>query len=117
MKQLDVSKLYVCTSHNLIVYETENFAHYAIETRKAVFSKDPSKFARDRMRDAVAREDFPTAITTAQYWANKFKCKIWAIKPNVPFLILDKRDKYWNILVGDKIGWIIMRPWLTMKEI
>jgi hypothetical protein len=100
-----------------MVYETENFAHYAIETRKAIHKDGPSKFARDRIREAVAREDFSTAKTTAQYWANKFKCKVWATRPNVPFLILDKRDKYWNVLIGDRIGWIIMRPWLTVKEI
>jgi hypothetical protein len=117
MPQFNTNKLHVCPGYFLIVYETENFAHHAIETRKATYNGEPSKFVRNRIREAIARDDLLAAILTADYWANKFKCKVWAIRPNIPFLILDKRDRYWNVLIGGKIGWIIIRPWLEIKEI
>jgi len=52
------------------------------------------------------------------YYSKKFGKSVSFIDKAVVFLVLNNvEDKYYEVLAGDKKGWIISRDWLNIKEV
>ena len=102
---LKVDKLYFCEDQYLFLYPDQNSA----EASDAILPVD------GRFCAAVA-----TAIAgrEAAYYSKKFGKSISFIDKAVVLLILNNvEDKYYEVLAGDKKGWILYRDWLNIKEV
>lgn len=98
----EVGKLYIC-NHYLIVYSDKESALHAEVFGSAAASTGTASAA--------------SAAQAADYWSKRFKKSVRDIENNIPLLILNNEEKYIEVLVGDKSGWIIYRDWLNLKEI
>jgi len=93
---MNSSQFYVC-DWSLLIYETKDIAALpGNHTGKA-------------------------AIETAEkvkYWLERdLKSKVEYTQLNEPIFVLKKEenDKFWNVIVGEKIGWIIAEEWMELK--
>ncbi len=90
---LEVGKLYVCEKYHLLFYPDPDTATAAASTA------------------AVA------TATTAALWSNRLGKPVFYTDKNTPILVLNNKEEYIEVLVGEKKGWIIYRDWFNLKEI
>lgn len=105
---LKVGKLYSCSEYNLLLYPDKAAARQA--TRQA----DAVAFSRS---SAVARTTGTLAAVDAGYWSTKLDKSVSYCNPLTPLLVLNPDNRYAEVLVGDKVVWIINEDWLELKEI
>ena len=92
-----VGKLYLCEQYYLLLYpDPEAVADYERSTAAAAHA---------------------AAAADAAYWTRKLGKPVLYAKKNIPLLILNNKEKYVEVLAGDKKGWIIFEGWLGIKEI
>ena len=98
---LKVGKLYSCSEHFLMLYPDKETA---------------SSAAADELRHhpAAAAAAVPAS---AAYWSKKFDKPVSYCNPKTPLLVLNADNRYAEVLVGDKVVWIINEDWLELKEI
>ena len=87
---LKVGKLYSCSKYFLTLYPDKETA-----AEKAAW-----QFAPD-----------------AAYRSKLFGKHVSYCDPKTPLLVLSVKEKYIEVLAGDKVGWIINEDWLELKEI
>jgi hypothetical protein len=104
---LKVGKLYSCSEYNLLLYPDKAAA------RQADAPSRPS--ASDRRRRWAARSNI--AAVDAGYWSAKLDKSVSYCNPLTPLLVLNADNRYAEVLVGDKVVWIINEDWLELKEI
>ena len=73
-----------------------------------------SAVARRLAADAI---DAEAAAAAAAFWSNRFGKPVSYAEKNIPLLILNNKEKYVEVLAGDRKGWIICEDWLNIKEI
>ena len=93
---LEVGKLYVCEEHCLMLYPDPPAAS------PDFWSTAPPR--RERQRDA-------------SYWSNRLGKPVSYAERNIPLLVLKAEEKFYEVLSGDKKGWIIYEDWLEIREI
>ncbi len=91
---LEVGKLYSCSKYFLLLYPDTDSASLAFEAGKI---SEP--------------------FYAASYWSKQFGKSVSYCNPKTPLLVLAVEEKYIEVLVGDKRGWIINIDWLEIKEI
>ena len=91
---LEVGKLYSCSKYFLLLYPDKDTA--SVVDHAATSSPD-------------GRAD--------AYWSKKFGKSVSYCNPKTPLLVLAVEEKYVEVLVGDKKGWIINMDWLNIQEI
>ena len=92
---LEVGKLYICEDYFLLLYPDQEAAAAATTT--------------------VAELDAPVARAT--YWTRKLGKSVSYTDKNIPLLSLNNKEKYVEVLVEEKVGWIIVEDWLGIKAI
>jgi hypothetical protein len=51
-------------------------------------------------------------------WQNKeLRTKITYSNPQEPIFVIKKENLYWNVIVGERIGWIIAEKWHNTKNL
>ena len=100
---LEVGKLYQCKDYFLMFYPDP-------ETAECL----ASAVARRLAADAI---DAEAAAAAAAFWSNRLGKFVFYVDKNTPILILNNKEEYIEVLVGEKKGWIIYRDWLNLKEI
>ena len=108
-----VGKLYICEEYFLLLYPDPETAAAAALHRAALSMPSnvgKSEVVRTGLRHALAAID-------ADYWSKRFGKPVLYAKKNIPLLILNNREKYVEVLAGDRKGWIIVEDWLGIKEI
>ena len=93
---LKVGKLYICEEYFLMLYPDQETAAAACGHLA-------------RTADA--------AILAAAFWSKRFGKPVSYAEKNVPLLPLNNKEKYVEVLAGDRKGWIICEDWLNIKEI
>lgn len=93
---LEVGKLYSCSKYFLLLYPDR-------ETASAV------PYASAHVAAA--------ATTVAAYWTKKLQKPVSYCEPKTPLLVLNTDNHYAEVLVGDKVVWIINEDWLNIGEI
>ena len=102
---LKVGKLYSCSEYYLLLYPDKAAARHA----------DDSAFS---CSSAAARwPGSTTAAVDAGYWSAKLDKSVSYCNPLTPLLVLNADNRYAEVLVGDKVVWIINEDWLELKEI
>ena len=96
---LEVGKLYLCEEFFLLLYPDQEAAAVVLV---AVSS--------------VARIEH-SAAGHSTYWTKKLGKSVLYAKKNIPLLSLNNKEKYVEVLAGDRKGWIIVEDWLGIKEI
>lgn len=98
---LEVGKLYVCEKFHLMFYPDPDTAG------AAACSDQPSS--------ADPLGGLPFAL--AAFWSKRFGKPVLFLDKNIPLLVLKAEEKFYEVLAGDKKGWIICEDWLEIKEI
>ena len=93
MQRLEVGKLYSCSEYFLLLFPDKEAATCTVST---------------------------AAIDAAAYasaWNRKLGKPVSYCNPKTPLLVLSVKEKYIEVLAGDKRGWIINMDWLEIKDI
>ena len=101
---LEAGKLYLCEEYFLLLYPDP-------ETAATASTCDPSPTEFVRCRTAAVTEGL------AAYWSKRFEKPFYYTEKKVPFLVLNNKKEYIEVLAGDKKGWIMVRDGLGIKEI
>ena len=92
---METGKLYICEEYFLLLFPDPETA-----TTVHVECGDAASYA-----------------ASTDYWSNRFGKPVLYAKKNIPLLILNNREKYVEVLAGDRKGWIVIEDWLELKEI
>ena len=98
---LKIGKLYICEEFFLLLYPDQETCAAAAFDRTA----------------AVATAAFDRTAALATYWTRKLGKSVSYTDKNIPLLSLNNKEKYVEVLAGDRKGWIIVEDWLELKEI
>jgi hypothetical protein len=93
---LEVGKLYSCSEYFIMLYPDK-------ETARTSFG--------------AAERDLRYADADAAYWTRELGKPVSYCNPQTPLLVLSVKEKYIEVLVEDKVGWIINEDWLNIQEI
>lgn len=93
--KLEVGKLYICQEYFLMLYPDQEAAAAA----------------------AAPAPMLVLLLGAAAYWSKRFGKPVSYAEKNIPLLILNNKEKYVEVLAGDRKGWIICEDWLNIKEI
>jgi len=107
MKRLEVGKLYSCSKYLLLYPDRETAVAAVADTSTAAAAAAA----------AVAATAAWRAEASCSYWSNQFDKPVNYYNPQTPLLVLSVKEKYIEVLAGDKVGWIINEDWLNIKEI
>jgi hypothetical protein len=77
----------------------------------------PAAAAAERPAAAVPVAHPEAVPATAAYWSKKFDKPVSYCNPLTPLLVLNADNHYTEVLVGDKVVWIINKDWLELKKI
>jgi hypothetical protein len=99
---MEAGKLYICEEYFLLLYPDQEAAAAASAGRCAA---------------ATAVAAAAASAATAAYWTRKLGKSVLYAKKNIPLLSLNNKEKYVEVLAGDRKGWIIVKDWLGIKEI
>ena len=105
---MEAGKLYLCEEYFLLLYPDPETA---AEAARSAVTTAP------RRATAAAAAEAATATVATDYWSNRFGKPVLYAKKNIPLLILNNREKYVEVLAGDRKGWIIFNDYLNIKEI
>lgn len=96
---MKTGKLYICEEYFLLLY--------------------PDQEAAEAAATAAGGFANPAAAVTAEaaYWSRRFGKAVSYADKNIPLLSLNNKEKYVEVLAGDRKGWIIVENWLGIKEI
>jgi hypothetical protein len=89
------NKFYACPRFYLLVYETREAASCG---------------------EHMTVGDI-TPTTATNYLSTKTNSKVTYSKPGEPIFKIKEDGKYWNVIIGEKVGWIIVASWLEIKEL
>ena len=99
---MEAGKLYLCEEYFLLLYpDWETAATAAAEIVAA----------------AAAESTTATVAAAVRYWTRKLGKSVSYCNPQTPLLVLSVKEKYIEVLAGDRKGWIIVEDWLRIKEI
>ena len=92
--KLEVGKLYQCKDYFLLLY--------------------PDPETADAARVPFGGGE---VVAAAAFWSKRFGKPVLFSEKNIPLLVLNNKEEYIEVLIGDKKGWIIYADCLKIKEI
>jgi hypothetical protein len=97
---LEIGKLYSCEERFLMLYpDKDTVAH-------AEIAAAPITQPLDRAIERIAA-----------HWTRRLGKPISYMEKSIPFLVLNVEENFYEVLGGDRKGWIIYRDWVKIKEI
>ena len=81
---------YICEKYYLLIYETKE--------------------------NAVAAPSM-AAAAWPEYWSKELNSRVSFSNPNEPIFLVKNEGKYWNVIIGERGGWIIVEDWLRLKAL
>ena len=93
---LELGKLYRCEEYFLLLYPDPETAVAAL---------------------ALSYQPSHAAAGSASYWSNQLGKPVLFLDKNIPLLVLNSKEKFYEVLAGDKKGWIVYEDFLNIKEI
>ena len=109
---------YVCEDYFLLIYETKE---NAAAGRAMPGWVDPAAVAVATAAVAgrlVLRGGVPLyGEAAAEYWSKRLNSRVLFSNPNEPIFLIKKEDKYWHVIIGERVGWIIAEDWIGIKEL
>ena len=97
---LEVGKLYTCEEYHLMLYPDQEtaYAEHAATDRAADFTAEAGAY-------------------WSAYLSNRFGKPFSYTEKNIPLLVLNNKKNFYEVLAGDRKGWIIYKDWLNLKKI
>jgi hypothetical protein len=96
------SSFFVCKDYFLLFYETR-------EDALAATAADSGRCGSTSWSRAAAAE--------ANYWSKELNSRVTFSNPGEPIFVIRKDEEYWNVIIGERIGWIIVKDWLEIKPL
>ena len=97
---IEVGKLYSCSEYFLSLFPDKEAAAQLATPAAA----DPLEHAA-------------SAAAYAAYWSRELGKPVGYCDLKTVLLVLSVKEKYIEVLAGDKVGWIINEDWLELKKI
>jgi hypothetical protein len=94
---LEVGKLYICEEYFLLLYPDQEAAVIA--------------------RGFAASHAWVRRAGRDAYWSSRLGKPVLYTEKNIPILVLNSKEKFYEVLAGDRKGWIIYQDWSELKEI
>lgn len=99
-----------------------NYDQFYFSKEKFIFlyeTKEAAKLATSIWGESSkSSSNEASAVYGAQWLAKEIKSTVSCIKPNEPILIVKREKRYWQVVVGEKIGWIKSTGWpIFLKEL
>ena len=89
--------------YGILLYETLTAAQDAEE---AVLLENANGDA------SVVWPDISYQKTDIEWWSVNLGMKVRCIQPNEVIFVFEKKGKFWRVITGEMIGWLIMKDWL-----
>lgn len=104
---LEVGKLYTCEDCYLMLYPDKD----AVSTAEGIPSFHSSA--------GGVQDAYPVGAccADADFWSNRLGKPVSYREKNIPLLVLKAEEKFYEVLIEDKKGWIIYEDFLNIKEI
>jgi len=87
---------YVCEGYYLLIHETQETLKEAV-----VRSATSAFYAQDE----------------ARYCSEQYKTKVTFSYPNELIMVLSKNGVYWNVIIGERVGWIACSSWINIHPL
>jgi len=65
---------------------------------------------------STRNEEMDMATTNAITYSHLLGSKVFFSKPGELILLIKKEEQYCNVVIEEKIGWIVMNDFLNLKE-
>jgi len=89
---------------------TDKVFIFIYETKEAA-TKATASWAK-----AIAVANEPPLIWI-EYWSKRLNSRVTFSTPNEPIFVIKKDEDYWHVIIGERVGWIVSRGPLGLKEI
>jgi hypothetical protein len=93
------NNFYTC-NYFLFIYETKEMAQEAANWYDEGDAARPSS--------AWMSVWWITPSVGASFWSRILRSKVMCANPEDTIFVMSKEDKYWNVIIGEKIGWVIV---------
>jgi hypothetical protein len=93
------NQFYMCEKYYIFIFDTK---YNAIVTSK---------------NSAGGSATPRAAIHAAAYWSKELNSRVTYSDPGEPIFVLKKDGEFWNVIVGEKIGWIVVVNWMKIKQL
>lgn len=103
---LQAGKLYRCKRHLMLYSELET-------ARDASAIAAPTAVAATTAAYATADH---LAAEHAAYWTRRLGRPVSCVAKQIPILVLRAEENFHEVLVGDRMGWIIYHDWIEFEE-
>jgi hypothetical protein len=97
------NRFYICEEYWLVIFE------------KMVEPIVLNKYGKYKCGIKTTRQS--AVEIGAQRMTRQLGMKVTFCEPKEPILVLQKNGIYWNVIVGEKIGWIVTREILNIKPL
>jgi len=104
------NNFYRCPNY-LLIYETKELAQQAWQKFIDCLNRN------DLIDDAAATSFHMENKGAVAFWTRYLKTKVLFSLPEEPVLVLKKEQEFWNVIIGEKIGWIIDCEWIELERI
>jgi len=96
------NQFYICEEYYLLIYETKAGAIKAVDA-------------------VICRADHPRAnmamLMEAQVFSKRLNLRVSYSQPNEPIFLIKAEEFYWNVIIGERVGWISVRDWHKIKKL
>ena len=114
---LEVGKLYICEEYYLLLYPDRATAATADAATGAVYTAAAAALRPPTPPGSPSPFGLADPASGAAFWTRELGKSVLSAKKNIPILSLNNKEKYVEVLAGDRKGWIIVEDWLGIKEI
>lgn len=112
-----MNKFYVCEKYYLLIYETKQASDKALAATTLAADRS-GLLAQGAAFAASASLTAAGGVSLGDHWSEKLKSKVLYSNPREPIFVIKKEEeRFWNVIIGEKIGWIIVQNWLEIKEL
>jgi len=95
------NNFYICDKYYLLLFPTKELA-----------TKSKTQPLLKENFYSVQEAEF-----SARVWSKHFGSKVVFTSPKEPIFVIEKCDNIWNVLIGEKTGWITAEKWLEIKPL
>jgi hypothetical protein len=127
MKEYPINQFFVCDKFYLVFYETLEDAELVYMSAAGSVCCENFEIGKldlsagYRPHVMACEEDWISGCRA--YWYASTKVKLSFLPPNELIYLLNivspikTSEKYWHVIIGEKIGYIIVDDWLEIKQL
>ena len=100
------NSFYISNGYCFLIFETKGAAQLAA-------SRILDYGGRWRIAGVVPAQ----SKVAADLWTSHFSSKVHYSELGEPILLIKAEEIYWNVIIGEKIGWIVADSWTDIEPL